>query len=202
MTAHRDDALTDARLAQEIEQALAVDPSPEFVARVRTHIASAPSVRRWSMRWPLVALGRMVAAIVLIVTAAMMSGVFRSRRVVAPEPPAVVRTEPPVAPPSVTPLVRGTEPRPRIAAPMTVRHDVRPSTEPEVLIPKGEAEALRRLMRGLHTGAVDPATFAQGSRASAVVQPTADIVLQPLAPLTPVTLEPLASMTRQEGVRQ
>ena len=196
MTNRDDAALTEAMLEQEIEHALAVEPSPEFLARVRTHIASAPRAPRWSLQWPLIAAS--AAAIVLVVTAVLISSLLGSRPVVAPELPAMVRTtEPQVAPPSVTtptvtPSVKRSEPR----------REVRRSKEPEVLIPEGEAEALRRLMRGLHTGAVDPSTVADGSRASAVVQPSVDIVLDPLAPLTPVTLEPLAPMTRQEGVRQ
>ncbi len=200
MTAHRDDnTLTDAMLEQEIEQALAVAPSPEFLARVRTHIASAPIAPRWSIRWPL-ALSTAAAAIVLIVTAVVL---LRSRPVVAPESPTVAQTRKvPVTPPSVERAVRDTAPRRHPAAPTTVRHEVRRSTEPEVLIPEGEAKALRRLMRGLSAGAVDPVTFAQDSRASAVLPPTREIVLKPLAPLTPVTLEPLASIPHQEGVRQ
>ena len=37
------DPMNDAALEREIERALAVDPSPEFVARVRTRIAEEPS---------------------------------------------------------------------------------------------------------------------------------------------------------------
>jgi hypothetical protein len=44
------DALTDAAIDREIRAALSVDPSPEFLARVRTRIASEPveSGFRWS----------------------------------------------------------------------------------------------------------------------------------------------------------
>jgi hypothetical protein len=201
MTNRDDAALTDAMLELEIERALAVEPSPEFLARVRTHIASAPETRRWTIRWPLI-VAASAAAIVLMVTAVVMSGRIRSPRVVPPESTAVVvrTTEP--APPPVSPPAQRIEPRRRVAASMMVKREVPRSTEPEVLIPKGEAAALRRLMRGLHTGAVDPSTIADGSRARGVVLPTGDIVLEPLAGLAPVTLEPLAPMTRQEGVRQ
>ena len=196
MTAHRDDRLTDASLEQEIEQALAVDPSPEFLVRVRSQIASAPPASRWPMRWSLVAAS--AVAVVLIVAAVVLSGLMRSRQADAPKSPAVVRAiDPPVVPPAMPPVAKATEPRRPLAVPMTVRH-VRPrSTEPEVLIPQDEAETLRRLMRGLHAGRV-----AEGARASAVAQPTTEIELVPLAPLEPVTLESLQPMTRQEGVRQ
>jgi hypothetical protein len=201
MTAHRDDVLTDARLEQEIEQALAIDPSPEFLVRVRAQIASAPQASRWSMRWPLVTAS--AAAVVLIVAAVVLSGLMRSRQPVTPESPAIVRAiDPPVGPPTITPVAQAVEPRRPLAPPMTARRVMPRSTEPEVLIPKDEADALRRLLRGLRIGVVDPSTLAQNSRASAVVAPTTEIVLKPLAPLTPVTLEPLAPIPHQEGVRQ
>ena len=199
MTAHRDDVLTDARLEQEIEQALAIDPSPEFLVRVRAQIASAPQASRWSMRWPLVTAS--AAAVVLIVAAVVLSGLMRSRQPVTPESPAIVRAiDPPVAPPTITPVAKAVEPRRPLAPLVTARRLMPQSTEPEVLIPKDEADALRRLMRGLHVGRV-----AEGARASAVAQPTTEIELVPLvplAPLAPVTLESLQPMTRQEGVRQ
>ncbi len=200
MTAHRGEAWTDARLEQEIEQALAVDPSPEFLARVRTQIATAPQAQRWSMRWPLVVVS--TAAVALIVTVATL-GLFGSPRVVVPGSPAIVgTTKPPIAPPSATPSVRSAEPRRVLAPPRMVTHAVRRSTAPEVLIPEGEAKALRRLMRGLNAGAVDPSTLAEGVRATAVVQPATPIVVEPIPRLAPVTLEPLSPMTHQEGVRQ
>jgi hypothetical protein len=196
-------ALTDEMLERELEQALTVEPSPEFLARVRTHIASAPTASGWSVRWPLVALGTSGALIALIVAAVVMSGLLKSRRVVAPESPAVVRTaEPPVAPRIVTPRVPETNRQPQVAVSRTARHEVRPSREPEVLIPKGEADALRRLMRGLHAGAVDPSTLVGGPRAGAVVQPVRSIMLAPLMPVAPITLEPLGWLAHQEGERQ
>jgi hypothetical protein len=196
MTNRDDAALTDAWLEEEIEQALAVEPSPEFLARVRTHIAIAPKASRWSRQWPLVVAS--LAAVVLALAAVLMWQMTRSRLVVPPDVPAVVRaTEPRVAPQSAPPVTPGVEPRRHPAAQLKVRHEPRQTVAPEVLSPEGEATALRRLMRGLHAGRV-----AEGARASAVAQPMTDILLKPLAPLTPVEVEPLESLTRQEGVRQ
>jgi hypothetical protein len=197
MTAHRDDVLTDARLEQEIEQALTVDPSPDFLARVRTHIANAPKTSRWSIRWPLVAAS---AGIFLVVIAVVVVTLLPSRRVVVTGSPVVVRTpEPRPLPQPAAPVMR-TEPRRRV--PVTARHESRPPATSEVLIPEGEAQALRRLMRGLHVRAVDDTTVAQAAPATAVVDPPTDIVLAPLKPLAPITLESFGSSTRQEGVRQ
>ena len=46
MDGHRHDAVTDASLDREIESLLAVEPSPEFLARVRTRVAQEPEPAR------------------------------------------------------------------------------------------------------------------------------------------------------------
>ena len=47
MDGARPDALSDAQLDRELEAALGVEPSPEFLARVRTRIAVEPEPSRW-----------------------------------------------------------------------------------------------------------------------------------------------------------
>ena len=39
--------LSDSQLDRELDAALGIEPSPEFVARVRTRIASEPEPSRW-----------------------------------------------------------------------------------------------------------------------------------------------------------
>ena len=71
---HRpDDPLTDSSLDREIEAALAVDPSPEFLARVRTRVAAEPAKSAWRLfpaRWafePLLALAVLGVVIAMVV---------------------------------------------------------------------------------------------------------------------------------------
>jgi hypothetical protein len=45
------DPMNDAALEREVERALAVDPSPEFVAKVRTRIAEEPSPASRGFGW-------------------------------------------------------------------------------------------------------------------------------------------------------
>jgi hypothetical protein len=60
--------ITDAALDRELESALGVDPSPEFLARVRTHIASGPAPTKLALfGWPLA--GAAAAALVAIAVA-------------------------------------------------------------------------------------------------------------------------------------
>ena len=47
MDGAKPDVLSDAQLDRELEAALGVDPSPEFLARVRTCIASEPEPAVW-----------------------------------------------------------------------------------------------------------------------------------------------------------
>jgi hypothetical protein len=62
------DPRTD-RLDRELARALAVDPSPEFLARVRTRIAEEPAPARFGFRWMFgaaAAAAAVVAAVVML----------------------------------------------------------------------------------------------------------------------------------------
>jgi hypothetical protein len=63
------DPLNDAGLERDIERALAIDPSPEFVARVRTRIAEEPSPasRRFGWLFAGVATAGVAASVVALV---------------------------------------------------------------------------------------------------------------------------------------
>ena len=63
------DPMNDAGLERDIERALAADPSPEFLARVRTRIAEepAPASRRFGWLFAGVATAAMAASVVALV---------------------------------------------------------------------------------------------------------------------------------------
>ena len=68
MAAHRfGDPLTDGEIDRALATALAVDPSPEFVARVRMRIASEPEPPDWRLSWVFAA-GACTLAIAMAVT--------------------------------------------------------------------------------------------------------------------------------------
>ena len=48
---------------QEIRDALKVEPSPEFLARVRTRIANEPAPSAWRWSWTFAAAGALAAAL-------------------------------------------------------------------------------------------------------------------------------------------
>ena len=73
MAAHRfRDPLTDGEIDRALATALAVDPSPEFVARVRMRIASEPEPSDWRFSWVFAA-GACTLAIAITVTLMQMN---------------------------------------------------------------------------------------------------------------------------------
>ena len=202
-----DDAVTDARLEREIERALAVVPSPEFLARVRAEIAAEPERTPWRFRWTWVAAGSgalaIAAAIVLSRPPAPQSGNV-------PGPAPVVATTAAASKPEATPETSSRRtpgadvrevPRRRFSS-STGRAARRPSAEPEVLIARDEAEALKRLMRGLRQGVVEPSNAGAAPNGIQPIQPPMPIVVAPMTAVSPITIEPLGIPAPERGVRQ
>jgi len=113
------DALTDSAIEREIETMLAVEPSPDFLARVRARVADEPAPGTWRFEWQFAA-----AAAAIIATAAVWQSLEPARSIEgsadAPlvaegaAPPIVSspteRVAPPVRP--IEPVRRGPEVRP------------------------------------------------------------------------------------------
>jgi hypothetical protein len=122
---------------QELRAALNVEPSPEFVARVRTRIANQPTPRGWRIWW-LVAPAAAAAAV-------MLAALFVSR------PATVIDSQAaPLLGSRTLPLVTA----PNIATPKLQVHEpvatqvARAKPESDVVVDRAEANALRRLVFG------------------------------------------------------
>ncbi len=167
-----DGALTEpaTEIDRALQAALAVEPSPEFVARVRRRVANEhePAASVWRWPWLVVAAGAAAAAILLAV-------VF-SRPHAVPKPDATSSTSKAdiLLQSAPSPVVSGfgwtvDTPAPKGVGPRTVSQ-VRPtaparSTEPEILIDPREAMALRRVVIAPITiEPLAPAAGAQGVR--------------------------------------
>jgi len=73
MAAHRfGDPLTDGEIDRALAKALSVEPSPEFVARVRMRIASEPEPSDWRFSW-MFAASACTLAIAMAVTVMQMN---------------------------------------------------------------------------------------------------------------------------------
>jgi hypothetical protein len=206
------DALSDSALEREIESALAADPSPEFLARVRTRIASEPAPAAWAwwrrggssdppVRWPLLTAGAGVAVVVI----AMLVPWTRSTPLESPRQVAAsedVTLEPPVRlKPDTTPegeSVRSVrlQADPEAAEGQSVRSarlqadpDARPF--PEVLISEDEQRAFELFVVAVQQGrmpdvpAADPAT-------------DMGFLEIPDVAIAPLVIEPLPQIARLE----
>jgi hypothetical protein len=182
-----DDPMIDP-LDREIARALAVDSSPEFVSRVRQRIAAEPEPRSWPLWWltaGAIALSS-AAAIVTVVT-------LRGPQPVSVASPLVARATDAVADlPDVASGFSRTDRRPALSRPAAGPE--RPGlqqratqSEPEIVIDPREASALRSLLAGARSGAIDLEPVLRASKPAVMeLEPVTDIDI----PL--ITFEPIA----------
>jgi hypothetical protein len=180
--------MNDAALEREIERTLAVNPSPEFVARVRTRIAEEPSRAPRGLGWLLA--GVTAAAVTAGVVTLVM---LRSDRRVGSETGQLASRSinPPVAVPPRSPGLererRTThlERRTSNDAPRTT-HLERQVSEP--LFDRHETVALQRLIAGVRDARLDLSPLLKEPMPAAMSpRPIDDLVIAPLviAPLAP-----------------
>jgi hypothetical protein len=190
MDGHEHPGLSDEALEKEIEAALDVDPSPEFLVRVRTRVATERIDGGWAWLsgWRLTGVTVAAAAVVVI-------GLWSAREPASAPPETPLAGAPPVVPRSRTPkpqsapaaITSSNVSKPVIPArPDPVAQP--PLAQAELLISQDEAAALRQLFTAISNGRFD-----------AAVLPDLDAALQPPSEireivLEPITLSPLASL--------
>ena len=204
---------------RELQSLLAVDPSPEFVARVRTRIANEPEPSQssvaglqlptWWWSWKSIAAPILAAAVIII-------AVLVSRPRPIEHVPTLAATALPntaTFPPYVVSAFRRTGSAPEgpanrlrqgFGAQEAGRHVRLPETvattaagvtprELETLLDPHETAALRALISGVRRGNVDLEPVLRASTPSAMeLPPIAEIAIEP------ITIAPLV----EEGVRQ
>lgn len=142
------DPMNDAALERDIERALAVDPSPEFLARVRTRIAEEPSPASRRLGWLFagVATAAVAASVVALVVlrpdqrVEPASGLLISRSLTSS-----------IVVPTLSQRLSG-ERRTSNVEPRTTNHE-RPSSFP--LFDPRETMALQRLIADVRDAHVD-----------------------------------------------
>ena len=203
MDGHRD-ALKDDPLARDIESALRVEPSPQFVARVRARVAREPLGATGVMSWRLWLGGAAVVAGALALVVSL--GGPRDMRVSDSTPSTA--TSPPVLEASRGPSI-ATEPvlpQPLVAAPVqrvtrravsriepgeTRTNDV---GLPQVLIADDEKRGFELLVTELR----------DTKRAAAVAEATRGLTTPgpPWLEIAPVIIEPLREVGIAQGEAQ
>ena len=181
---HRpDQPLNDPALVRDLESLLAVDPSPEFVARVRTRIANEPEPARWRLAW--VAVPAMGMCIVLITTVMVMWS--------RPDPPTPVQA---VTPRSVPPPIVEREPSvevPRVVARAAAERPVRAAAVadpfPEVVISEEEQRAFANLLLAVQQEKLPALVQAEDEAGQALVPAPLQIEQLTIEPLQVTRLE-------------
>ena len=188
---------------QEIRDALNVDPSPEFLARVRTRIATEPAPSPWRWSRTIAASGAMAAALVVAVIVSRPAQPIERRP--GPVGPATTAatgpTEPSVwAGPKGPALQETPVPAAGSAKAFALRvasgFSQTVTGEAEVLLDPSETRALRALIAGVYDGGVDLAALQRDpSRAPMDLDPIAEIII------APITIDPIAPLSGAEGER-
>jgi len=175
----------------EIRRALTVDPSPDFLARVRTRIAEEPVLGSRRLSWVVVAPAVFAVALVAIV-AIVQRTPARSKA------PAVLTARSSIGAVGTMPAVESVYARHARDA-GTRFEQLAPTPEgrrrePEVLIAADEAKALRQLILGVREGRIDLARVLEATPITAVEPAPLDNIAIP-----PISITPLAG---EQGVRQ
>ena len=188
--------VNDALLEREIESLLAADPSPAFLARVRTRVAQEPESRQWRAPWML-ALSGVVAAVVVTVIAWPSSEPTSSNSPVQ-TPPVTHAVNAPVAPAvaaAPSPVRRAVAP-PRAIARVAARDRAIDIDLPEVVIADNEVKTFTALVASLRRSRFDVAV-------PAAPNPDTPLEIKELPPVEPLEIEPIVRVAalQAEGER-
>jgi hypothetical protein len=173
--------MNDDQLKHDIEEALSVNPSPEFTARVRTRIAAIKEGSRTSaawIRWSIAGAGLTAAAIMIVVV------VSEPAETLVPQPMPIARVAPELE-----------EEVPATPAPEPIKEATK-AREPEILIDPREAVALRKFVEGAQKNRIDVGQLIALQRQATRSLIIEDIALMPLDTLEPIVIAPLSSEVR------
>jgi hypothetical protein len=184
--------MNDERLTKELEEALGIEPSPQFLARVRRQIEAER--RRPAFRWAWATAGGMVAAAVVVI------GIVVSE----PEKPAPLqpttasqasrmeRLSPVAEIPATS--IPSTVPAPKVEP----RQPGRRSAELEVLIDPRDAAALQSFLKDIQERKIDPERL-EGLFEAAAKIGTTTIEPMPIAAIEPIVIVPLSQAAPEAG---
>ena len=194
-------SLTDSQLDRELESALGVEPSPEFLARVRTRVAAEPEVSMWRQAlWgrgaqPAVALALVGVLLAVVVPRLMRDEQRPIRHAVARPAEVPVTTRAEQAPlanrdPIAVRVVRQ-------SLPAAIAKEV-PLRLSQPLFSEDERRALMQLLVAVDEGRLPPVVPEAATAAAA--QPDARTALH----IEPLVIDPLPMLARvqKEGEGQ
>ena len=205
-----DETRADTALDREIEELLAVEPSPEFLARIRARVAAEPEPGSWQHGWWWLAAGATAVGVLAVAVAVSRPGPPEETR----DPPRVADVAPAgdarLSVPTVT-LPPGPEDVASPAAPppppQPILDDPAATAPPEpapvsapaapaatgppqfarVVISQSEAAALRQLFTQVSDGRLAVPAPVEPSGPAAPPEPPAEVTIPPVI-IEPVTL--------------
>jgi hypothetical protein len=195
MDGRRIDAVTDESLDREMESLLAVEPSPDFLARVRARVAEEPLPRRWRTSWMFASAAAVAAAVVALL--AWPASEQAPSRPAPVEPPHIVDagraivsapvTQPSPVPKPVSVSAGAAVPAPDRAIDIAL---------PEVMIAGNEVAAYTALVASIRQSRFDVAV-------PAALDLDAPIEIKGLPPIEPIEIEPIVKLAalQAEGER-
>jgi len=194
MDGHKHEGMSDEALEREIQAALGVDPSPEFLPRVRARIASERMQEGglWaaSWRWAGVAVAVATVAVIAVWTLRDPLPAPREVRITPPSEVAAPSIQP--ARPEPSPAASPVEVPRAVSAPAVrmASSEPRPfaAVQPEVLISADEAAALTQLFAAIGNRQLEASALPDLQSA---LKPPAQI--EEIA-LDPITISPLAAL--------
>lgn len=130
---------------RELHAALDIDPSPDFLARVRQRVASEPEPRGWRAWWVVPVAAAAIGALVVVVWQTPVPDPPEAEHLLASRVPAAL---------VVVPRLSGHPPSPARPGVASRRVDAAPA----VLIDANESRALRRLVFGSPLNIEEPYT--------------------------------------------
>jgi hypothetical protein len=173
--------MDDQSLRREIESALDVDPSPEFLAKVRTRIAAEPGPSPWRLAWVMVPASAVVVIAATLLSPRSEPSGTSAEEIVQPVATHASASDPEPAP-GLSPVPRGG----RLQAALNRERPIAKGSVPsranalDVLISEGEQRGFEALLVALQQNALPPVP-----EATQLVEPTPPLEVESF------TIEPL-----------
>jgi hypothetical protein len=192
------DPLTESGIDRELRTALTVEPSPEFMARVRSRVAHEAMAN--GLLWRPIPVVLAIATVILICLGIARLADLRAPTVArepvraAPERAAAAAVEPPARRTVVRTRRLLEESRRAKRGPSTIAVNIADrAAEPPVLVPAAEQKALHRLF-----------TRSRGSalRLTYMSEPEFEVTDARGLEIPPITIDPLVPEAPAEGVHQ
>ena len=194
MDGREHEKLSDEALAREIEDALGVDPSPEFLPRIRARIASERVSESWL--WP--GLWRWASAVVAVAAVVIIGLRVSNGPSSAPREEHIVSAPPGEHPPAPDNVASSIETPASGIAPVIRRvHSIRrPAVEakPEVVVSPDETVALRKLVVAIAARQVGSVDVPALGEEAVPLPPIEEIVPLEEIVLEPIKLSPMAGL--------